>query len=466
MDEGYREYKKVFEDIDKIYQKKLSRFRVTMKGAATNIKNLIDVMLRKSLLKEDYYNYDEGDSMTFSLPEQKTFNDNEAARVIYDRLMATTQALEYQADYMPDSMSEFTEEYLEDCRKILDFFSFHNLSSSNTGINTRTLKLLTDKIINGTDEIFKKVLLDNLKLLSDTFHNIQNTVEDVTRYLKEQYKSIIRFEVFPDLPEQFSEKSFNSNHEEYLKRLEAFMRERKSEIGYNKFWIAEAIKDCYTIDDNESVERVKSMFLSESEKKRVEKVSRSPREKLLNLVYNIVNSRGVVEEIYQGLNYNINLLNNHPRSFIEKIQRVLKTILNIQADDEYFHIEYINPKTKKIQKDTIKTAEFLTSIKKKIAIFNEIAKPNTPLYAKVQKGTNESLLKFIDDSYFNLLLTKERVVGINTEIRLLIPRNLKSKLRNILNSTEQLNLFLNKIGAERRRFIIDQEQFNRDKNGK
>jgi len=48
-----------FEEIDNFYQsKKLPRYKITMKGTANNISNLMDILLRKSLIKEDIYNYD------------------------------------------------------------------------------------------------------------------------------------------------------------------------------------------------------------------------------------------------------------------------------------------------------------------------------------------------------------------------------------------------------------------------
>jgi ERCC4-related helicase len=166
------------QEIDEFYQsRKLPKFRITLKGAANNISNLLDILIRKSLVKLDAYNYDgdEKDKVneSFSLPDEKAFMENEKSRVIYDRLKATVNALELQAGSMPETLDEFTEEYLENCRKIVEYFAFHNYSSANN-MNTRTLKELTDKVVGGNDEIFRKVMQDNIKLLSDTYRSIQS----------------------------------------------------------------------------------------------------------------------------------------------------------------------------------------------------------------------------------------------------------------------------------------------------
>ena len=86
---------------------------------------------------------------------------------------------------------------------MLAYFAFNNLVSSNN-INTRTIKDLTDKIINGNDEIFKRVVQDIIKLLADNYQTIQSFLEDVTKYKQEVYKTVIRFEIFPNLTKDFS----------------------------------------------------------------------------------------------------------------------------------------------------------------------------------------------------------------------------------------------------------------------
>ena len=103
------------------------------------------------------------------------------------------------------------------------------------------------------------------------------------------------------------------------------------------------------------------------------------------------------------------------------------------------------------------------SIKKRIQTFEEILKPNTDANYKIKNGTNESLLKFLDSTYFSLLLLKERIISINLEIRAHASGMLKSKLRDLTASAQSLEQHLNLVGMKRRRFVMDQEQFNKGK---
>ncbi|OHD08787.1 MAG: hypothetical protein A2Y34_06440 [Spirochaetes bacterium GWC1_27_15] len=460
MDEIQKQFDELFEKIDSLYQTKTSsKFKITLKGAASNISNLIDILLRKSLIKEDVYRYDDENSEGgFFLPEEKNFSDADKGVVIFVRLKAMINALDAQSSSLPESLEFFGEEYTENCRKILDYFSFHNYMASNN-INTRTLKELTDRIVNGSDEIFKKVVLDNLKLLSDNFNSIKLFLEDITRYKKEIYKSLIRFDVFPKLPSDFTEQNFQDNPTVFLKKLEDFMKINSHEIIYNKNWAPEAIKECFNVTDIDALEKIKNTFLSESEKNKIENEANSPREKLFKLIVSLAGTKSVIEEIYFNFDYNIKLIQSREKSFMEKIQEILMKLFNIQNQEDFFHIEYINPTTKSIQKDTINIHDFMTLVKKKILLFAEIGKPNSSVYFKIKRGTEDALFNFLEETYINLMLMKERFVSIDAELRLNTPKNIRSKIKDIRNQIENLNSLLNKIGEQRRKFIIEQENF-------
>ena len=457
------EFNKILEDVDGIYQlKKIPKFKVTLKGTANSISNLLDIMIRKSLVKEDIYNYDELKKDAFYLPEEKAFQEMDKSRIIYDRLKAVINAFDYVASNIPESLFEFTEEYLENCRKLLEYFSFHTLSSA-TNVNTRTLKELTDRIINGNDEIFKKVVQDNLKLLNDSFISIRNHLEEITKFKKEEFKATIRYEIFPKLPVDFTQKLFNENTKIYLKKAEDYMRINIPGVQIYKLWLEESFKDCYNNDNNAALQKLKEQFISETDKVKSDAAAHSPREKLLKIVYSLANSKKIIESLYFDFDYNLKIINNREKSFVEKLQDILRKILNIADQSDFYHIEYLNPSTKTIQKDIINITDFMLMIKKKILLFSEILKANSNVAVKINKGTEESLFNFLEDSYINLLLMKERIIGLDAELRLSLQKKLKNKLRNIAEPVKELETYLIKIGEQRRRYIIEQDDFLKQK---
>jgi hypothetical protein len=463
MSEIEEKFNSFLEDVDNIYQsKKIPKFKVTLKGTANNISNLMDILIRKSLIKEDIYNYDSIKRETFFLPEEKNFTDMDKPRMIYERLKATINAFEYVSINIPESLFDFTEEYLENCRKLLEYFAFHTISSANN-VNTRTIKELTDRIINGNDEIFKKVIQDNLKLLNDSYLSIRNYLEDITKFKKEEFKIRIRYEVFPVLPMEFTQKFFDDNQATYLKKLEDYVKINLPAIQFNRLWGGEAVKDCYSVDENEALKKLQSQYLPDSEKAKADTGVHSPREKLLKIVYSLANSKSLLEPLYFDFDYNLKIINNREKSFVEKFQDFLRKIMNISDQSEFYHIEYLNPSTKTIQKDIVNINEFMVLIKKKIALFSEILKSNSSVAVKINKGTEESLYKFLEDGYINLLLMKERIIGLDAELRLSTQKKLKSKFRNITDSAKEFEAYLIKVGEQRRRYIIEQEDFHKQK---
>jgi len=452
----------VLQEADEEFQaKKFPKLKITLRGASTNISNLIDILIRKSLVKQDAYNYEE-EKDAFSLPEEKAFLEGERGRIMFDRLKATSNALEFMANSMPENLDGFTEEYINNLVKIISYFAFNNFSGANN-INTRTLKELVDKIIGGNDEIFKKVMQDNLKLLVDTYNSLQNFLEDITKFKKEEYKTLIRFEVFPHLPPNINEKLFDENQMEYTNRLEEWMKVNNSDIVFNKLWIGEAIKDCYATDDQAAFEKLVSYYKLDPESHRGEGKAASPREKLIKIILNLANTKKNIEDIYYDFDHNLKLVKNREKSFLEKLQDMLMKIMNISNQEDFFHVEYINPATKTVQKDIININDFILAIKKKILLFTELTKSTSTVYAKIHRGTEDALYKFLEDSYIELLLMKERIIGLDAEIRLITNKAIKKRFRNLVNPVKDFDGALSKIGEQRRRFIIEQENFSKQK---
>ena len=146
------------------------------------------------------------------------------------------------------------------------------------------------------------------------------------------------------------------------------------------------------------------------------------------------------------------------RSFFENLLYTLKKAISVAFNDEIFQLEYINPSNKSIENETININDFLLGIKKKIILFKNILNTNSGVHEKIKRGTEDALYKFIEEKYFDLLLTKERILGITGEIRLRISKKDRLKLKDTKESIEMLDKALVKIGNSRRRYVIEQDK--------
>jgi hypothetical protein len=459
----YQDFEAAFARIEaKFRVKKLPKLKTLIRGAINNISNLTNLLVRKSLLKENFYSYsdDDANSRGINLPEEKAFMDNERPRVIYDRLKAQMNALDYQANLLNEEMDSITEKYLDDMNKVLSYFAFHNLNLSTVGINTRTIKELTDRIITGNDQILKRVVLDNLKLLQDNFNKIKKNIDELMVFKKEKYKALIRFKVFPNLPKEFNEKLFQENPSQYLQKLEKFIALNNADIGFNKNWIAEAINACYKIKEEDSLKKITTMFLDDLNKEDNPTHSiYTPREKLLAIIKIISNSVNILEKLYVFTEQNIKLQSNRKKGFFEQIIDSFRKAMTSASQDDFFQLEYIHPINKSIQNDVININEFMLSIKKKILLFSNLTKEDSKVADKIKRGTEEALFKFIDETYFDMLLTKERILGINGEIRLRINKKLRQNLKDIGEPIEKFEEILKNISELRRKYVLDQEKY-------
>ncbi len=447
------DFDEIFDRIDANYNNKtIPSLKNSFKSASNNLTNLIELLVRKSLIKQDTYNYSDGEKNGFVLSPQKNFTEIERPKVMYEKLKELITALDYQATNALNDIDDVDEEFLENSRKILDFISFHNINNPTAEIYTRTMRDLVAKILGGNDQIMTRIMQDILKLLTENFRTIQRLIEELTKFTKEKYKISIRLHVYPLLPNTFSEEAFNQDSATFINNLKEFMKLNASEVNYISHWIMEAIRDCFKVPDDEVIANLSTNFLSASEQKRNEAKANSPREVLLIIVKNISMAKDYLDDIYFRLDQNVKLCMSQKKTFFDSIIEVLKKVLNTGASDEFFYIEYINPMSKKIERDTINIQEFLISIKKQVSLLTQISKPTSPVYFKIKSATEESIFKFVKDTFLNLLLIKERLIGIDGEFRLRYNQKIRSKFKNINEPIEKLNDLLMKIAEQRQKY--------------
>ena len=167
------------------------------------------------------------------------------------------------------------------------------------------------------------------------------------------------------------------------------------DIPIKKDWLFDGIKLCYSANEKEALEKVKSSYLvSESKDKDSTTVMLSPREKLIIIIEQMASSNTVLEKIYIMLDQNLKLIKSKKLNFFEQFFSNIKKAMNAESDDEFFHIEYINPNSKEVQTDTIKIQDFMLSLKKKIMLLNEIVRKDSQASQKIKMGKEEALYKF------------------------------------------------------------------------
>lgn len=446
----------IFEKINSTYKiKHLPKLRTLFKGASTNLLNLINLLVRKSLLKENLYNYDE-EKNEFSLPEEKPFLEGEKSRVLYDRLKATLHAFDYLANNIPSDIYSLSLTFLDNIRKLLNYFSFHYFISSSN-INTKALKEMCDRLLASNDKIINKILEDNIKLLSDNYKKILSLTDELLKIKKEEYKYNIRFKVFPFLHDSLDYNLLKENPALFLKNVSEYMKTQTPDIPIYKNWLIEALTSCFTKTENEELEALKKNFLF-AEKNIQQPQVLSSREKLIKIIKTISQTHIILEKLYLILENNLKIIKEQKKGFFENFLSSIKKAFRTKDEEYIFVLEYINPKTKNIEKEEINFFNFIESLKKKIVLYKAIQKSDSQINEKINRGTEDSLYKFIEDNYFDLLLLKERIIGLEGEIRLKVNKRFKYKLKDIAEDIEKLDEILKTIAEERKKYVLEEEK--------
>lgn len=448
MSEMYDEYLKVFAQIDKVFfNSKFPKLKNAMKNSITYINNISDLLIRKSLLKEDRYNYDEASPDNFYLPEEKVFPGEQKATELHKRLKYLTHALSYLSEHIPFSIEEVSEDnYLENCRKVLDYFSFHKMASASLGINSRTLKETFDKASRIEEENFKKLLSDNLKLLVESYTLINQYTGELTKIEKELYKTKVRFEILDGLAlPQFSSETFFSNKNKYINELSRYIIEKEIPIKINPFWLLEVVNEYYSIDEIEILKRITNTYLTPAEIKKYQ-VKISPREELTQVIFEIAAMSSLLNDLYHDFNYNYKILREDKKSLLNKLKKMLSAILRIEDTTQIINIQYVNPFSKQTETESVNLTAYGESLKKKVDKYIEIRTPNSSINNKIKNQEPlESMEKFANTLYYDLKLTNVKIAAIDSEMRMNTNSKKRSEMKNLMGTIQRLEIAIGNI---------------------
>lgn len=128
------------------------------------------------------------------------------------------------------------------------------------------------------------------------------------------------------------------------------------DIPIKKDWLFDGIKLCYSANEKEALEKVKSSYLvSESKDKDSTTVMLSPREKLIIIIEQMASSNTVLEKIYIMLDQNLKLIKSKKLNFFEQFFSNIKKAMNAESDDEFFISNTSTPTRKKCRRIRLKS---------------------------------------------------------------------------------------------------------------
>ena len=156
-----------------------------------NYKNFYNVLLRKSMIKEDPYKGEQKIS-EIELPPDTEVSEIEKDDQIGLRLSMFDDQLSFLLSYYHFSVDYLSLKRIKLLAGLTKFINWHNLATSSPRVNTRHLAVMVGKVRGGSDTFSIQVLNSAQGQLTSIGNEIMKSLKDLTLHHRERYKLEVR----------------------------------------------------------------------------------------------------------------------------------------------------------------------------------------------------------------------------------------------------------------------------------
>ena len=427
----------------------------------TCVKNLQDLMIKKSLVKPDPYKLDRKISGIKPL-DNTQFIEGERTAIIGMRFSEFETMLDWICTYYKFSIDSLK---IPEIKKLLDYnnsFIWNSLSPNNTMPNTRGLGQLIMEIKRGGDMLTSSSVSDIISKIQKTNSEIARIFKDLSDFQREVYKYKVRKNVILN-PKFDQEKAFSSEKEEVAQIKKIFNASMGGEPFYTQL-IEEIAREDQAADREQIQAATLEKLTIKEEKSKGSTNEINTKEMLLAAIHSLCAQVTPLAAVYTKLSENNETLQSASTSFWGQFIAALKKAFGIQEKPVEYEVVIVDQATDTKRKQRVSFAPFVTDIQKKASFFNSFSLKNSLAYKKFVNADEQKLLEFLNKQISDLQKISVLLKALDDYFKNNAPAEKRSKIKGL--SMELMAIKNNSVNTNQRRaeyisYIEEQEQMKK-----
>ena len=427
----------------------------------TCVKNLYDLMIKKSLLKPDPYKLEKKISGIKPL-DNSPFIDGDRTTIMSGRFSEFETMLDWICTYYKFSVESLK---IPEIKKLVDYnnsFMWNSLSPNNAIPNTRGLGQLVFEMKQGADTLTSSSINDILAKIQKATGNITKIFKDLTEFQKEVYKYKVRAQIIFN-PKFDKEKAFSSPSEEVAQIKKLF----PSVFGHEPFY-TQLVEEISREDLAENRDQLQAALLEklaieeQSSKKKTQTVD--TKEMLLDAVHSLCAQVTPITEVSAKLSENNELLLSASKSFWAQVVAAFKKAFGIPDKPIEYELVIVEQATNAKRKQKVNFNTFVADIQKKAVFYNSFALKNSSGYKKFQEADSAKVLDFLNRQITDLQKASILLKAFDDFFKTNAPAEKRPKVKGL--SMELMAIKNNLVNTNQRRaeyisYVEEQEQMKK-----
>lgn len=460
MEEGTNEFLDQLENAlnqrkELLEKQELPKLRELYRLFHLAFKSFYNLLLRKAIIQEDPYKYDQKISEV-EPPPQGPFMESEKSEQMSIRLSMLESQIDFLINYYQFSVEFLNLERLKRILGITNYIRWDQLSESSTNLNTRTLAEMIGRIKGGPDSLSTGILVDSLTQLDKSFKEIMGILKQLSDYHREYYKLNLRQTIFHKL--NLNGKAVMSRQEEAIKAIRRKFAEQMGDIPF----YAELVKEIFDEEFSPQAERLRSELLEKvtvkEDQKQREKQEFSFKSILLEALRILASCTLQMDDAVKKLMENSLILESRKLSFGERFKKWLVKMVQGNKDQLIYEVEYFDVNTSTTKTEEIPFKEFCESVQRRSRILSGITNKTTTAYKRLEASEEEALYKFLNQNLEEMHIILRRLPSLDTFFKSEVPRDQRARLRGIKLEINAVKNSIVKANQKRHEYVARKEE--------
>ncbi len=359
----------------------------------TCVKNLFELLVKKSLITPDPYKLDKKISDIVP-PEDTQFNDNERQLVMGMRFSDYESMLDFLCNYFKFSVAHLSIETIRKLVQLNNSFQWGSFSVNNSKQNTRTLATLLLDARQNSDSMTVSLINDSISKSAKALNSINATLKELTEFQREVYKGEIRKNVF-EYPGFDAEKALSTPADEISQIKKHFSAAMGKTPFYNEL-VDEIVKE----DQAPNKEQLQQALLekiavhSSSAEKKTTKVD--TKESLMDAVRVLGAMPPQIDIVLEKIQENHDVLEGEHNTFKDKLAKLFRKAFGIAEKPVTYQVLVTDQDTETQHRETINYQSFFSELANRSRRYTAIAIRGTPGYNKIAAQSEEKILDYVN----------------------------------------------------------------------
>ncbi len=433
----------------------LPRLQGQLRIFQTLFENLYNILLRKSLINEDPYKYDQKFTEV-TVPSRDGFMESEKMDKMSQRLSELHTQVEFLNTSYQFSLEFLTLDRIKRIVGLLQYIHWQRLVGSSPSALTSALAEALDKVRQGSDRMSVGIVNDSLTQIQGVVKACLSMLREAADWQRESYKGRIREQVLEPL--SAGGQLAGAQVEAALGTVRrAFRTTAPAEPFYPEL-VTEILEEELSADGEERRRQVLARLAVAREKREEGGREQSVKPLALEAVRQLSTCGRELGEAVKKLADNQAILDSRRRSFGQLLRSWLAGASGRSRRPEPVPIEYFNSATSATQTEKIDPHAFLEKAAGKARVLAALGNRMSRASARLREGSEEQVFEFLEATLRELQLIHRRLEGLGTYLRSEASREERERMRGIKLELAAVKNAIIRANRQRHEYVNRKEE--------